>query len=80
MLSRSELVDLFKAHIMPKPQRQSKSNQSTNGLAQEVKKIKLNREHKCEIEKMEVDDRNVQKRIHGDILQNKPKRQRIQWP
>jgi hypothetical protein len=67
---------------MPKPQRQSKSNQSTNGLAKEVNKIKLNRDHsRCDtVEKMEVDDLNAQKRSHCESLQNKPKRQRIQWP
>lgn len=66
-------------HIMPKPQRQSKTNQSTNGLAKEVKKIKLNR---TTSDKMEVDEecaKNI-KRISDDQQQTKTKRQRIQWP
>lgn len=77
-LSRTELIDIFKTHIMPKPQRQSKLNQSTNGLAKEVKKIKLNRNSsRCDtVEKMEVDDGNSR----TESLHNKPKRQRIQWP
>lgn len=70
---------------MPKPQRQSKSNQSTDGLTQEVKKIKLTRDQQTRdiVEKMEVESTNVQhKRNHEESLQNKPKRQRvaIQWP
>lgn len=64
-------------HIMPKPQRQSKTNLSTNGLAKEVNKIKL---RTCE-EKMEVDIRcESHKRISEELHQNKSKRQRIQWP
>lgn len=64
---------------MPKPQRQSKTNLSTNRLAMEVNKIKLNRSRTCE-EKMEVDRCESHKRINEELNQNKSKRQRIQWP
>lgn len=66
-------------HIMPKPQRQSKTNLSTNGLAKEVNKIKLNKNN-CD-EKMEVDSRlESHKRSNEHDQANKSKRQRIQWP
>jgi hypothetical protein len=51
-LARDELLDIFKMHIMPKPQRQrstqsshSQDSSDSTSLAKEVKRIKLNREH-----------------------------------
>lgn len=51
IMSRSELLEVFKKFIMPKPQRQKKScggkrsnvEEKCNGLVQEVRNIKLNR-------------------------------------
>lgn len=50
IMSRSELLEVFKKFIMPKPQRQKKScggkrsnvEEKCNGLVQEVRNIKLN--------------------------------------
>ena len=93
ILARDELLDIFKEHIMPKPQRQKNtqsSQDSSNILAKEVKRIKLNREpyshpvypvcsHNSSIQRMEVRE-NQNKRSIEETTINKPKRQKIQWP
>ncbi|KAG5682831.1 hypothetical protein PVAND_012155 [Polypedilum vanderplanki] len=90
-LSRYELLELFKKYILPKPQRLKKGCNSklqevssTNHLVNKVKRIKINHtasNNSCQVHHIELRDTNL-KRNHEDhnAIDNKPKRQRIQWP
>ncbi|CRK90680.1 CLUMA_CG004381, isoform A [Clunio marinus] len=95
-LERTELMDVYRKHIMPKPQRRQKqekksveSNGETVLLVNEVKKIKLNRLNSQELSMdCTTNDKannaqciNDKKRLLPDSNQkNTNKRQRIQWP
>lgn len=73
-------------HTQLKPSNSQDSTDSTN-LAQEVKRIKLNREpysqpvlsNNSSIQRMEVRENQIKRSIE-ETLTNKSKRQKIQWP
>lgn len=83
-------MDLFKKHIMPKPQRRLNPEikidtciTDTNDLTKEVKKIKLSRDSgqtstpmDCSYKRSEIE----LKRSTSDREQSGNKRQKIQWP
>jgi predicted secreted Zn-dependent protease len=80
-------MELFKKYIMPKPQRQrkgwnsqSQEVASTNNLANEVKRIKI--DHKPVAINQNQHIENHLKRTHDDqnVSSNKHKKQKIQWP
>lgn len=94
-LTRNELLDIFKAHIMPKPQRQrnvqtshsqDSSDSTTSSLAKEVKRIKLNREPYSQpvyTHNSSIERMDVRENLNKRSIEetiNKPKRQKIQWP
>lgn len=87
-LSRSDLMDIFKKHIMPKPQRRSRdelkngcstSSAETLHLAKEVKRIKLNQVQAMDCSPSSCSG-NTQKRTVNESSQGLNKRQKIQWP
>lgn len=89
-MSRNELIDIFKRHIMPKPQRRQKnclqSNSTSNetlNLAKEVKRIKLSRVN-TQVQPMDctpANDKSHKRSISESQLPTScKKRQRIKWP
>ena len=89
-MTRNELLDIFKRHIMPKPQRRQKnddnckSSAETVNLTKEVKRIKLSKINSGQpmdcTPPRECDNKHKRTISESHLTLNSNKKQRIQWP
>lgn len=88
-MTRDELLQVFRKHIMPKPQRRQKNETKQRsiseavGITNEVKRIKLNRvgsQTPMDCTPAAANCDNGHKRTMSESCTSSTKRQKIQWP